>query len=715
VTTRCYLPFQTSPTVSPSVTGGGVWASTASAVLRQLGLQHMGSGLNTGTSINVGTTGTKTALDRYYVSPPLAGAQTLSGTVQLYTRAIAAAGGPIRSYAEIFVVSNDGSTVRGTLLSAAQYVATNISSVQQISKAWFNGNSMSSVNANDLDRIVIGIGYQNTASSGTVGASAAYGDFNTSTHTDIADGPANESNTTNVTGWIEFSGTIKFHQSTVKLVEQAPNGSSTNTSFSTGSHTPTANTSQLIIVMNEATSGTTTNTPTITASPSGLSVSQIATVQCGASGGTQLAITAFIATGTASGAGVFTASFAGQAQATNSHISWWELGGCNSSSPIRQSKTGTSGTAAATSLTITPNSSVLADNACFAFFGVNGSAQSTPRSGWGEQYSIATGSFSKMYQFRPNGESTSSNTNGVNTQVAGITLELAEGLPSQTISPTGIASAETFGSPKLTQYVGPNGIASAAAFGTPVLGLHIAAAGIASGEAFGTPRVVKLVDPTGIASAEAFGTPTLALELHAAGIPSAEAFGTPRMIEFVAPVGIPSAEAFGTPRLTLELVASGIPSAEAFGIPSLTQRLTAAGIASAEAFGVPTLRQTIYPHGIPSAEAFGEPGVDDGSGVIRPRGIASVEAFGTPRLALELYARGIASAEAFGRPRLVRLIDPIGIPSEEGFGVPILSPYAVYRPMLGVVVAIGPIAELTPIGSDARIIAAGLTGDLRGI
>jgi len=72
-------------------------------------------------------------------------------------------------------------------------------------------------------------------------------------------------------------------------------------------------------------------------------------------------------------------------------------------------------------------------------------------------------------------------------------------------------------------------------------GLTIEPTGIASAEAFGTPTVAvgaAQISPTGIASAEAFGTPTVGVELHIepTGIASAEAFGTPTVTTHSIPV-----------------------------------------------------------------------------------------------------------------------------------------------------------------------------------
>ena len=104
------------------------------------------------------------------------------------------------------------------------------------------------------------------------------------------------------------------------------------------------------------------------------------------------------------------------------------------------------------------------------------------------------------------------------------------------VSPSGIASAEAFGSPTITPGnvdVAPGGVASAEAFGTPTLGgeVTVSPSGIATAEAHGDHTVVPgevSVVPGGIASAEAFGT-------HAVGTGA----------QILSPTGVASAEAIG--------------------------------------------------------------------------------------------------------------------------------------------------------------------------
>lgn len=187
---------------------------------------------------------------------------------------------------------------------------------------------------------------------------------------------------------------------------------------------------------------------------------------------------------------------------------------------------------------------------------------------------------------------------------------------SQLLQPTGIPSAEAFGTPKLNLKLTPSAIGSQEAFGTAKLNLKIALSGIVSAEAFGTPIVTigLTLYPTGIASVEAFGNLVIAGPLIVPGIASQEAFGSPTVTPggvIVAPSGISSEELFGLPKLNLFVTPSGIVTSEAFGAAQLNLKLILTGIASAEALGTPTLGMFL---------------------VIRPLGIASVEAFGNPLL-----------------------------------------------------------------------------------
>lgn len=98
---------------------------------------------------------------------------------------------------------------------------------------------------------------------------------------------------------------------------------------------------------------------------------------------------------------------------------------------------------------------------------------------------------------------------------------------AQDISPSGIASAEAFGTAEIN-YISPTAIASSEAFGaaTIINAQVITFAGITSGETFGL-AAINYISPTGLDSAEAFGAATvlLAQDIAPTAIAGAEAFG----------------------------------------------------------------------------------------------------------------------------------------------------------------------------------------------
>jgi hypothetical protein len=86
------------------------------------------------------------------------------------------------------------------------------------------------------------------------------------------------------------------------------------------------------------------------------------------------------------------------------------------------------------------------------------------------------------------------------------------------------------------------------------------------------------VSPSGIATAEVFGTAKLNQQIRSGSIASSEAFGTATLTSdaLISPSGIASGQAFGTATITSGgsqvLTVSGIPSAERFGWTELTCR-----------------------------------------------------------------------------------------------------------------------------------------------
>lgn len=173
------------------------------------------------------------------------------------------------------------------------------------------------------------------------------------------------------------------------------------------------------------------------------------------------------------------------------------------------------------------------------------------------------------------GSATSSLSFTANGQVldrVGITVGIPSAITDQDVIPSGIASAEAFGTPRIIHVVAPSAIPSGETFGHHVVS---------------TPEP-QAVFPDGIVSGETFGTLTTKRYLGVSGIPTGEAWGAPRLSALISPTGIPSAEAFGTTNFGVEQ----------FPAPT--------GIASRESWGVPVLQlgypQTVIPLGIPSGE-----------------------------------------------------------------------------------------------------------------
>lgn len=156
--------------------------------------------------------------------------------------------------------------------------------------------------------------------------------------------------------------------------------------------------------------------------------------------------------------------------------------------------------------------------------------------------------------------STTYSTTGTGDQMFGMiaVYYLASGGGSQSITPTGLSSAE--------------------AFGTAVIGrgaVSITPSGIASLEAFGTAVLSSLytITANAIATAEAFGTAVLstgAVSVLPSGITTAEAIGAAVVSQGFAilPLSIESLEALGNPVLTVgnvTILPAGIASSETIG------------------------------------------------------------------------------------------------------------------------------------------------------
>lgn len=303
---------------------------------------------------------------------------------------------------------------------------------------------------------------------------------------------------------------------------------------------------------------------------------------------------------------------------------------------------------------------------------------------------------------------------GIATAQAFGTAVVTIGASAQTVTPTGIASGEAFGAASVTPggvTVSPGAIDSAEALGVPSVNASntIAPSAIDSEQALGTPAMVVggvVVSPSSIASSEAVGSPTVsgaAVFVTAIAIESGEAFGSPVVTSLatVSPASIGSAEAFGAASVTPGAVSvspGAVASAETVPAPTLTSLATVspAAIGSDEAVGSPTLvaTATISPVAIASAEAAGTPTINPGAVSVAPAGIGSAEAVGTPTLTAtaQVAPAAIASAETLGIPSVTTLatVSPAGIASAEAFGTAtVIANLSVYPAAIGTAEAVG--------------------------
>ncbi len=214
MSSRLYLGTD-APPISPTFTGA--WTSTSGAVRRILEPAKFGWAALEALAKAGATAGAQTDyLIAQYVSAPLSGNQTITGTLKGQIRAqvgqIAA-----KAVAQVFawVTQGDTSTSRGTLL------AFNTTDASEFALALTNRKyprggaaTLSSVAALDGDRIVIEIGwskFENATTSRTATISAG-----NPSGTEL---PEDETTTAANTPWVEFSQTLTFKEAFARVTQ----------------------------------------------------------------------------------------------------------------------------------------------------------------------------------------------------------------------------------------------------------------------------------------------------------------------------------------------------------------------------------------------------------------------------------------------------------------------------------------------------------------
>jgi len=219
--TRLFLQMNMTPPVSPAFGG---WTTTTGALRMYLTTTKLGDTTAPGLTINCNATANATCLNRQYVTAPLNGAQTISGTVKGFwiVRELASTDNIDRWPILLKVVDSTLAT-RCTMLALADYSpGVNEAGTTLVNRILADGDTITTCNAQDGDRIVLEVGFQVSAAGGTTPQGTA--DFGTS----AADCAENETGTTVCTPWFEFSANLSFKGWSYKN-SQGANSSSAST------------------------------------------------------------------------------------------------------------------------------------------------------------------------------------------------------------------------------------------------------------------------------------------------------------------------------------------------------------------------------------------------------------------------------------------------------------------------------------------------------
>jgi hypothetical protein len=209
--TKLYFPSTGTPEITPAF--HAEWEATASAVRRPLSYPKGGSAFATVAAAETTATNLYDVGLAQFVSAPLA-AQTISGTLSCVIRCSQSnLAANMTAQMAIRVVSGDGSTVRGTLISP-----TTVTTVSTSTQEWatslrnqyfpsgdVSSATLTSVTCQSGDRLVVEIGYRaiNTVTTSYTGTM----EFGESAASDLA---LNQSGTTQGTPWLSFSQKVQF-------------------------------------------------------------------------------------------------------------------------------------------------------------------------------------------------------------------------------------------------------------------------------------------------------------------------------------------------------------------------------------------------------------------------------------------------------------------------------------------------------------------------
>jgi len=207
--TRLYMPTAEAAAVTPAFDGN--WEDVDGAVRRRLRyIKDLSNTFASGTPI--GWTAGQDALDRQYVSDPMVAGQVFNTSVimQGICRALESAvnDNVTQIKAGLRIVSNDGNTVRATLLAVANHSGstTELGTTSTVRRI-FNSTALTGTYVTaDGDRIVLELGYSDDGTGASILATGSFG---------MSDGDAPYAfvgGTTTCSPWVEFSIPIRFKQ-----------------------------------------------------------------------------------------------------------------------------------------------------------------------------------------------------------------------------------------------------------------------------------------------------------------------------------------------------------------------------------------------------------------------------------------------------------------------------------------------------------------------
>lgn len=200
--TTFYFPLTGRPPILQ--TFSSFWTGTSQAFRSKMTTAKSNTTIGVGNIIDIAAGGNTKALDMQFISDPLWGNQSITGTVsgQLMVREYNVNDNVNAIVSSVYVIDNKGTTIRGTGLASGIYGGINefVNNATHRNAKIFGGQTLTTVNALDGDRICLEIGYNVVAGGGTSPqASAKWG----SNATDL---PANdETQTSDGAAWFSFN------------------------------------------------------------------------------------------------------------------------------------------------------------------------------------------------------------------------------------------------------------------------------------------------------------------------------------------------------------------------------------------------------------------------------------------------------------------------------------------------------------------------------